>query len=275
MKCLVKRSSLFISAIIFLAFGCSSFQGIRNIREIDENLNNGSFTVMTYNIRVGCGGENWEVSPHLCKSSKKNLLQIAEAIRSIDPDVIGLQEVKGGSQARFLGEKLNLNYAYRHHPNGWWGLAILSKFKILESHAHTIHRGPQDPRIGLQCVISVGGNPLNFLNVHYHLGEYESQVAASVRAMDRMSGPIFLVGDLNRPPWYRELKPIKNRLIDTCLALSNEKSRLIDQAGTGHGRIDYVFADPKSFEVVDVGLVLGEHVWTSDHLAYFARVAFK
>ncbi|UCG63845.1 MAG: endonuclease/exonuclease/phosphatase family protein [Deltaproteobacteria bacterium] len=267
----IRKVSLFISIISLFLFGCSSYH---NIREINKNLKEESFTVMTYNIRVACGREDYGVSPYLCKASKKNLLRVAAAIRSIDPDVIGLQEVKGFCQAKFLAKTLNLNYAYSPHPSAWWGLTVLSKFKILKLRSKQIHSG-LDPRVAQVCAINIGGKPITFINVHYHLGDYEQQVGATMRLLKDTKAPVVLMGDLNRKPWHYELKPIRENLIETCEAVDTIGSRYVAIWGTGYGRIDYVFADPNSFEVIDVGLIPKEHWPASDHVAYFARVAFK
>jgi endonuclease/exonuclease/phosphatase family metal-dependent hydrolase len=42
--------------------------------------------------------------------------------------------------------------------------------------------------------------------------------------------------------------------------------------GWRHRRIDYIFIDPKSFEVKDVGILPEKHWSASDHIAYFACI---
>ncbi|TET95656.1 MAG: hypothetical protein E3J28_00270, partial [Desulfobacteraceae bacterium] len=85
---------------------------IEYVREVDESR---CLKFMTYNIRVGAGIENPFTSIRNLPSSREKLERIALAIKSVDPDVIALQEVRGIHQATFLAKTLNLNYAYSSH----------------------------------------------------------------------------------------------------------------------------------------------------------------
>ena len=94
-------------------------------------------------VSLNEGIKDARVSPWDLRRRKKNLPAIVAAIRSIDPDIIGLQEVLGPGQAQELAQTLNMNYAYGEHPASssgisWWGLAVLSKYEILEARTITI-----------------------------------------------------------------------------------------------------------------------------------------
>ena len=235
---------------------------------------------MTYNIRVGAGTEYPFTTVRNLPSSEKNLQDIAYAIKSVDPEVVALQEVRGSYQARYLAEALNLNYAYSPHGRrGFdWGLALLSKFRILDMRSRVIHHGG-DQRIGAVYTIELNGDPIRLINVHYHVGDYAPQVDATMRLLETAKGPLILMGDFNRPESAHELKPILETMLDTCNAVDTDNSRQVKMTGTytgwRHGRIDYIFIDPKRFEVKDVGILPEKHWPASDHLAYFACISPK
>lgn len=235
---------------------------------------------MTYNIRVGAGTEYPFTTVRNLPSSKKNLEQIAFAIKSVDPDIIALQEVRGSHQARFLAKGLNLNYAYSPHGRRSfdWGLALLSRFRILDVRSKVIHQG-SDQRIGAVYTVDINGHPIRLINVHYHVGNYAPQVEATMTLLERAKGPLILMGDLNRTESAHELKPIGEKMLDTCKAVDTENSRNVRRTGTytgwRHRRIDYIFIDPEWFEVKDVGILPEKHWPASDHIAYFACITPK
>jgi len=288
------KTSYWVIFILFLLsiFGCTAVSGIHNVRKkgkIETLEKANSLTFMTFNIRAGGGSENPSISPYDVASSREKLQRIASAIKSVDPDVIALQEVRGYNQAKFIAETLNLNYAYIEHPHvwgSWWGLAILSKFKIIDAVGKTIYFGDRG-RIGLLADIDIYGDLISFINVHYHLGSYEQQVNATMKLISEASYPVVLMGDLNRKPYHTEIFPIKEKLVDTCWEVKTEGAKQAENRGTwypGSGkryvyspsnRIDYIFVDPKFLKVRDVGLILREYWNVSDHIAYFSKVTLK
>ena len=255
-------------------------QNIRKAGHGKEKNQSGCFEFMTYNIRVGGGTENPFTPVRYISSSKENLERIAFAIESVDPEVVALQEVRGFHQVKFLAEMLNFNYAYSPHgrQNLDWGLALLSKFRILEASSKVIHHGG-DQRVGAAYTIDINGNSMTLINVHYHVGNFEPQVKATMALLKATRGPVVLMGDFNRPEAAYELKPIRQTMIDTCNAVNNDKSRHVRMTGTylgwPHRRIDYVFIDPKCFEVKDVGILPEKNWHASDHIAYFACITLK
>jgi endonuclease/exonuclease/phosphatase family metal-dependent hydrolase len=233
---------------------------------------------MTFNIHVGGGSAYPLMNPYEVKATKENLIKVAEAIKSVDPDVIGLQEVRGFQQAKFIAKQLNLNYAYVPHQSGWWGLAVLSKHKISDLISKPISTSG-DMRIAQICTIHTKGKPIKFINLHVspsHLAmadsSYKEQFDAIMKILANIEGPIILGGDLNRTPWTEELNPIKKKLVDTAEASG---AVLIFTHGTAMVRVDYIFFDPKYFEVIDADVVSEAHWDASDHLAYWARVKLK
>ena len=280
------RHVLSIALLSSLALGVFACSSIHNIRTTEATLGPNTdltLTTMTYNIRVGGGIDSYGTSPHLLTSSKQKLERLSDAIKSVDPDVVALQEVGGLSQASFLARRLNLNFVYSSHGNRYFvdfGMAVLSKYKILSTRDHSIY-GPggsgYDPRIGLESVIDINGKSVTVLNVHYsnEARNYQAQVDATMDALKGLRAPIVLLGDFNRREWDREMKPLFDEMRDTCLEVSGETSRYVRSHGTGFGRIDYIFVDSQSFEVISVGLIPRDHWNASDHIGYFAKVRLR
>ena len=152
--------------------------------------------------------------------------------------------------------------------------SILSKFEILNSKSRNIHYG-DDNRIGLICEIKLSDNSYHFVNVHYHLGNYESQVDSTMRIANKIDGPVVLLGDFNRKEWDIEMEPVLDSFVDTCRAVSTANSKNVVIAGTGFGRIDYIFVQAKYFTVLDAGIYSTEYFKASDHYAYYTILKVK
>jgi endonuclease/exonuclease/phosphatase family metal-dependent hydrolase len=282
--------SILLLCLIF--FGCanSPVSSVHNIRQIENNAgsqNGKEFTLMTYNIRAGGGKKEPGLSPRYVRATKKNLNKIAEAIKYIDPDFIGLQEVRGGHQARYIAEQLNLNYAYITHGgrSNWWGLAILSKYEISEMRTRKIWYGSDEKNAQL-CTIKLDGRPVTIINVHVspsHLptvnSSYKEQFDLIEKIINNLEGPVVLMGDFNRVIGSVELSSILEILSDTCDAVDTESSKAAKWYGTFGknaigSRIDGILITPKDFEVIDAGTVL-EAIDASDHLAYWTKLELK
>jgi endonuclease/exonuclease/phosphatase family metal-dependent hydrolase len=276
----IKSISVLTAWLFGLFFwGCAT--GIQNIRQVDSSsvsIETGKLTVMTFNIHVGGGSAYPLMNPYEVKATKENLTKVAEAIKSVDPDIIGLQEVRGFQQAKFIAKQLNLNYAYVPHRSGWWGLAILSKYKISDLISKPISTtgGMGTAQI---CTVQIEGKPVIFINLHVspsHLAmadsSYEEQFDAIMKILANIEGPIILTGDLNRKPWTEEINLIKKKLVDTAEASGATN---VFTHGKLPVRIDYIFFDPKYFVVIDADVVSEAHWDASDHLAYWARIKLK
>jgi len=273
------KAPLRLLTLALLLAVLSACQIYRNIRTDDSTSlvgPPGTLTIMTYNIRVGYGSEDPGVSPLVLKDRRKKLPPIVAAIRSIDPDVVGLQEVLGESQARELATALNMNYAYVAHGSvaGWWGVALLSKYRIME--ARGVQVGPQPAaRFMLIARVDVGGWPMTFTSIHADHTATDSSIRGVWHAVERIAEPVVLIGDFNVVPADRSLDLLKGRFADTVEAIDSENAMdaLSWETFEGEGRIDYIFVDGQRFAVRDVGIIAREHWGASDHRAYYARVS--
>lgn len=268
--------SLTLALSVVVLSGCELYRNIRT--DVPTGLlgSPGTLTIMTYNIRVGYGSEDPGVSPLILKDRRKKLPPIVAAIRSVDPDVVGLQEVLGESQARELATALNMNYAYVAHGGvaGWWGVALLSKYRIME--ARGVQVGPQPAaRFMLIARVDVGGRPMTFTSIHADHTATDASIRGTWQAIEKVAGPVILIGDFNTVPSDRSFDLLKARFVDTAVAIDNESAMdaLRWETFEDFGRIDYIFVERQHFAVQTVGLIGREHWRASDHRAYYARVS--
>jgi endonuclease/exonuclease/phosphatase family metal-dependent hydrolase len=266
---------LFIIAIILIVVTCKPIPSVRPFNS--EVVKGSCLQLMTYNIRVGAGRDGLLTPVKYLSSSKSKLKKISLAIRSLDPDIVALQEVRGAAQAAFLADSLSMNYVYASHEDSRleWGLAVLSRFKIIEYYKKIIHYDKKKPRVALVCAVELNDLSVTIINVHFYLGDYDRQLEETIKLMSSVTGPVILMGDLNLIDPDSGLSPIKEKLVDSCEAVNTEYSREAEEIGThrfGSRRLDYIFVDPNYFFVLEAGLAPQQYRSASDHIGYFACV---
>ncbi len=185
--------------------------------------------VMSYNIQYGGG-------PHIDS--------IIGVVRSIHPDVVGLQEVDVHwsqrsdfiDQARRMADALGMQmrfapiYAVPDSSGGpprQFGVAVLSRYPITAFANHPLMRlstqeeNPtprQQPGL-LEVTIDLDGTPLSVFNTHLDYRRdpavRRQQVAEIVARIGKPKSPTLLLGDLNAPPDAAELQPLYTILHDS------------------------------------------------------------
>ena len=234
-------------------------------------------TVMTFNIRHGCGRARWgNTTSDFFKNCPKNYSDLVSAIRSADPDVVGLQEVSG-NQAELIAKALGMEYVYGSHNStgygSWWGNAILTKSILIESEKVALGGSTGKNRSMITAIANVDQQPIVFASVHIdHRVRDNRSIEAILSFLDSIEIPVVLIGDFNMRPWSPR-----------AIALT-EYSGLIDAAGSpdtermgtwdspSGKRIDYIFVQSDHFNVVDSALVTDEYQHASDHIAYYAVI---
>ncbi|MER8194668.1 endonuclease/exonuclease/phosphatase family protein [Streptomyces microflavus] len=189
--------------------------------------------VVTYNVHAGAGADN-----------VFDLDRQTAELRSIKADVIGLQEVDRHWGARSewrdlageLAERLgmyvffapiySLDPAEPGGPRAEYGVAVLSRYRILSAENHEITRlSTQDPNPAPapapgfgEVVVRVKGQPVHVYVTHL---DYRpdpavrvAQVADTRRIMAEDRGPKVLLGDFNAEPGAPELAPLWAELTD-------------------------------------------------------------
>ncbi len=245
------------------------------------------FTVMTYNIRAGLGGAHSERNPIEARDHKQNLKPVVAAIRSTKADVVALQEVAGEAQAREIAAALGMEHVYARHGTKygkWWGLAILSRHPIAQHRSDPTSSGRGNTRSDLTAEIRVRGRAITFVNIHPDKdlkdGEPIRRTMARIKAID---APLILLGDFNSPPHAARLAPVKARFADVAEIASTKAAAaarhhptfMRDGVLVSAARLDYIFMDPKYFEVLDVRLLDRAYWAASDHIGVTAVLSLK
>jgi endonuclease/exonuclease/phosphatase family metal-dependent hydrolase len=224
--------------------------------------------VVSYNIRHG-EGEDGVFDP----------ARTAAALRQLDADVIGLNEVDvhWGDRSDFLDEAGYFAQALGMHayfgpiydlppltagaPDRLYGEAILSRYPIVHATNHDITRlstqvpnpvpapAPGFPEI----VIATPGGPIDVYTTHLDYradpAVRELQVADTLRIHGADPRRTILTGDFNAAPDAPELQPLWTELVDALGATANA-GQFTYPANDPVQRIDYVAVSP-DITVVD------------------------
>lgn len=162
---------------------------------------------------------------HRSNPWEERLLAIREGLRTVAPDVIGLQEVlryPGFDQASLIADGLGFEIAWAmSSPNHGFpvGNAILSRWPILEQRSVPLPNGGSDEsRILLYALIDAPFGKLPFFTTHlnwklHHGHVRQLQVRALATAIDEIapdgSFPPVVVGDFNASPDADEVRFMK------------------------------------------------------------------
>jgi endonuclease/exonuclease/phosphatase family metal-dependent hydrolase len=166
--------------------------------------------IASYNVHrcVGTGG-------------KQDVQRVANVIREMDCDTIGLQEVDSragpgtpSQQLEFLAEATGMQYVagatlIRHDRA--YGNALLTRRKILRVCQHDLSLWRFEPRGALEVDLEVAGNCLRVFVMHLGLLPYERRfqmrrVLKILREMP-MDQPIVVLGDINE--WLPLSRPLR------------------------------------------------------------------
>jgi endonuclease/exonuclease/phosphatase family metal-dependent hydrolase len=160
--------------------------------------------VATYNVHR-CRGLDGRTIP----------ARIADVIRSIDPDVIALQEVIGagptsGGQAEELGALLGMGWVMapaRHLRGNLFGNVVLSKFPIRHHAQYDVSWKTCEPRNCQRVDVAFGENTLHLYNVHLGTAllerRYQAGRLSAIVHDQRIGVPKIVLGDFNE--WMKGL----------------------------------------------------------------------
>ena len=206
----------------------------------------------------------------------------ANAIRRFDPDIVGLQEVRGKGesskytdQAPELAARTEMFYAFAPAftvPHGGpYGNALLSKYPILDVKTILIPVPDTgyycEPRCILRAVLDIG-RPVTVFVTHFGLKppEAENASASVVEALAGTSTPKILMGDFNLTPESPILDPIRISMADTADVFDSPKLSFPSDAPTQ--KIDYIFVS-EDFNIISADI---PEIVASDHRPYLAEL---
>ncbi|HUW95619.1 MAG TPA: endonuclease/exonuclease/phosphatase family protein, partial [Anaerolineae bacterium] len=227
----------------------------------------GTLTLMTYNLHQSFGIDN-----------KLDMEEIAATIRQGDPDIIGLQEADAGrvpslsvEEVLWLSRRLNMYSAYGPSWGDTYGVAVLSKYPIIEEKRYLLSSAEQQ-RACLETTIDLGQQTITFFSVHLGLNpqERERQLDELLVYTAHATTPKALVGDFNANPDSHEIERVLEQL-DWAFAVAGTGTGYTSPADAPQETIDYVFVSP------DIQVISAEVLSSlaSDHLPVLALVRLQ
>lgn len=233
-----------------------------------------SLRLMAYNIHHGAGVDK-----------KLDLGRIGELIAGESLDLVALQEVdsvckrsKSVDQAAELGQLTGMHHAFgkfMDFQGGEYGLAVLSRFPILETIRHQLPEGAE-PRCALEVQVEVPGmeTPVSFVSIHHDWTDPEfrlAQVKTLLEALKDRHHPVILAGDFNG-----------ERTDPSMQLLADEGWTIVEKnAGTGsktfpsrEPRVEIDFFVIKGFFEAKVDHTVMEEEVASDHRPIRAVIEF-
>lgn len=232
--------------------------------------------VLSYNIHHGEGTDG-----------KIDLERIAKVIRSVDPDVVALQEVDRGTrrtggvdQPKELARLTGLVAIFERnitYQGGDYGNAVLTRLPVKRHRNHALpshYAGEQRGVLEVELEVGRDGGkqPLLFLATHFDYRPNDSERLASVQAIEqflaeRAKMPAILAGDLNA---LTGSPTLKNLRLHWGVAGADDLLFTFP-AEEPQRQIDYVlFRTVERWKVLDTR-VLAEPV-ASDHRPIFAEL---
>ena len=222
------------------------------------------------------------------QNKKIDIGLFAEAIKAQNPDVCGLNEVRGEGplegytdQTNAIGDALGCNryFAQAIMVDGTspYGNAFVTKYAIKSAETIAIpdpifkyEIGKYESRCILKAVVDANGKDVLVLVCHMGLalGERKNAVKEICRIVDSTDMPIILMGDFNALPDSKELKPLYERLEDTD-SYADVKGKFTFPSDRPNIKIDYIFF--RNLRCKSVKTI--EEV-VSDHLPIVAEFEF-
>ena len=285
----MKNISLFYIILFSLLFFSTSSKSLR---------------IMTFNIHFGNTINNIY-----------DILNISQVIKNSNSEIVCLQEVDNNWSSRsyyhsliqIISEQANLPYyiynpiydknsSHGHlFPNEQFGTAILSKYKILESHDYILSRWssqkgdpqPGEPGFPSQyhgfghLILDIDGTNFSVYNTHLDYradppkGFNETMRAIQVREMLSIINfkyPTILTGDMNADFSAKDVfEPLLEKF-DDAWSIAGEGSGLTFPCINPYIRIDYILVNKKSSIQVKNAFLINTQV--SDHLPVIADIDF-
>jgi endonuclease/exonuclease/phosphatase family metal-dependent hydrolase len=216
---------------------------------------------------------------------KIDLQKFADTIKSLDADVVGLNEMRGEGtdaeyteQVKILSELTGMKYYYFAKAidiqgKGPYGNGMLSKIPILG--VETVKIPDPDPKkysgyYETRCILKAeleGG--VTVLITHFGLNPDEQENAVATVVENLRDARCVLMGDFNVRPENPVLDPIRERMQDTAEVFEGE--RLSFPSDAPDRKIDYLFVS-RDVKVLDADI---PEIVVSDHRPYTVTVEFE
>lgn len=142
-------------------------------------------------------------------------LRVAEVLRSVNADIVALQEVvgagpRGGSHIEEIGAALGMGWVMastRELRGHQFGNVVLSRFPIVQHCEHDLSYRSCEERCMQRVDVDVNGRTLHVYNVHLGTAilerRHQAQRVAAIVSNRTITGPKIVLGDFNE--WMRGL----------------------------------------------------------------------
>lgn len=172
--------------------------------------------ILAYNIKHGLGMDG-----------KIDLERVASVIRSVQPDVVTLQEIDSVTartgledQATRLGELTGMQAmfgGFMDYRGGRYGMAVLSRYPVVEWENHRLPDGAE-PRSALAARVELlkpgygQGPQVVVVGVHLYANAEErlAQAARLVQLFADEEAPVILAGDFNSIPESKVMRLLED-----------------------------------------------------------------
>ena len=230
--------------------------------------------VVSYNIKHGQGMDG-----------NVDLKRIANVLKKLQPDFVGLQEVDlrvGRSaktnQVNDLAAMLSMHPgfgSFMNYQGGRYGMAILSRYPLRNVQSLRLPNG-NEPRVALIAEAQLpNGASVLLVNVHFDwVGNDKYRFAQATKLANHLRGqtkPFILLGDFNDGPDSRTLA-----LFDE-IALRTQKpeaDRMTFSSTKPKREIDFIFCSPaKAWKVGRVEVIT--EPLASDHRPVVAELTLQ
>jgi len=177
--------------------------------EFKDSVPAASITVASYNIHQGVG---WD--------GRRDPTRIAQVLKNLDADIIGLQEVDCGPgiktasyQMDYLAGLTGL-YVFagptiqRH--TGDYGNVLLARHPILDIRSIDLSVPNSEPRGAIDADVDIAGDVVRIIVTHLGLGggERRNQVEKLLTFLtEKRARPVVLLGDINE--WFPMGLPLR------------------------------------------------------------------
>jgi endonuclease/exonuclease/phosphatase family metal-dependent hydrolase len=250
--------------------------------EVDPNDNLpalSSVKIMTYNIHT-CNPPS--------KPGEADVEAIAIVIKAANPDIVFLQEVdkntgrngNNDDQANELAKKTGMNaqfFSALSYGRGFYGVAILTKYKIEEAKAYLLPKYPnlEQRVLGTVAIKLTAKERIMAAVTHLQHNSQENrmeQIAEVVRVLKNEKLPVILGGDFNEKTTATDFFEIfDNTFTRTCVGYDCPYTF---PATTPSSMIDYLAFKPETAFVVNSHNIINE-TYASDHLPVVSILAFE
>lgn len=213
------------------------------------------------------------------RNDKIDIGLFVDSIKEINPDICGLNEVRGAGpiegytdQTNAIGDALGYNryFAKAIDVGGTspYGNAFVTKYPIKSADTVAVPDpivkfdiGKYESRCILKSVVDVCGKDVMILVCHMGLAlsERKNAVKEICKIVDNTDMPLVLMGDFNATPDSPELNPLFERLCDTD-RLAEVKGKSTFPSYEPKIKIDYMFyRNLKCTSVQTVEKVISDH----------------